>query len=137
MAFSPPAPVPERAAAAAAGRRALAAGLLAGFSCGLAFPASALDVAEAERTVRAACKADPQTVDAECDCYMRALEELLPGDTYGLMIGLAAAGMTGDIALMQEVLDEGDISAEAFGRMQMDLQSAMTAAERRCEPEPQ
>lgn len=100
----------------------------------LAMPASAqIDAAEAERRIREACKAEDGTDPAKCDCYVTELKSILPAQTYDSMVTLAAAVMSDDMALLQDILASGEIDAGQLNEMVLEMQQALGTAEQRCE----
>jgi len=92
-----------------------------------------LEPEEAESRIREACKAEAGTDPAKCDCYVGELKSVLPSDTYEPMMALAAAVMSEDMALLQEVLSDGGIDAGQLNEMVLEMQQALGAAEQRCE----
>lgn len=99
-----------------------------------AYPAAAqIDAEEAESRIREACKAEEDTDPAKCDCYVGELKSILPTATYDSMMALAAAVMSEDMALLQEVLSSGEVDAGQLNEMVLEMQQALGAAEQRCE----
>jgi len=107
---------------------------LAAFLTFLALPVLAqINAEEAESRIREACKAEDGTDPAKCDCYVTELKSILPADTYESMMALAAAVMSEDMALLQEVLSDGGIDAGQLNEMVLEMQQALGTAEQRCE----
>ena len=90
-------------------------------------------VRAAERAILDACVREEGTSAVRCGCYVATLKETLPPEHYGVMVRLAAAGMTGDMQAFEDLIAEEKLDPQALQEMITTTDRALKAAERICE----
>lgn len=91
-----------------------------------------VDEKAAEARILAACQAEAGAEARRCDCYISEIKSRVPAETYGPMMALAAAAMSGDAALMQDFLSEAQLDPEATERMLAEMERAVALAAAIC-----
>lgn len=99
----------------------------------LAGASAQIDAQEAEKRILAACAAETGGAAPErCDCYVSEIKSRVPAGTYGSMIVLAAAALSGDMELLRAFVEKAQLDPEAYDRMLGEMERAVSLAAAIC-----